>query len=63
MKARGSPTRAKAVKEMRALGLFSAGRRSMTMGGDGRLKTVFSEVKRISLEHVAANNMGNMIQE
>ena len=59
-KARGSPARANAVKEMKTLGYQ---REKYDYGRRWAAETVFSAVKRISGEHVAATKTKNMMQE
>ena len=61
-KARGSPARAKAVKEMKALG-YQRWKEKYDYGRRWATETVFSAVKRISGEHVAATKTENMMQE
>jgi hypothetical protein len=61
-KARGSPPRAKAVREMKNLG-YECWKQKYDYGRRWAAETVFSAVKRISGEHVAATTTENMMQE
>jgi hypothetical protein len=61
-KARGSPARAKAVMERKELG-YQRWKEKYNYGRRWATETVFSAVKRISGEHVAATKTENMMQE
>lgn len=61
-RARGSPARAKAVREMKDLG-YKEWKQKYSYGRRWAAETVFSAVKRISGEHVAATRTENMMQE
>jgi hypothetical protein len=61
-RARGSPARAKAVREMKDLG-YQCWRRKYSYGRRWASESTFSAVKRISGEYVAATKTENMIQE
>jgi hypothetical protein len=61
-RARGSPARAKAVREMKDLG-YKEWKQKYSYGRRWAAETVFSAVKRISGEHVAATKTENMMQE
>jgi hypothetical protein len=61
-KARGSPARAKAVREMRDLG-YQSWRQKYSYGRRWTSESTFSAVKRISGEYVTATKAENMIQE
>jgi hypothetical protein len=61
-KARGSPARAKAVRDMKNLG-YQRWKQKYDYGRRWAAETVFSAVKRISGEHVAATKTENMMQE
>ncbi len=61
-KAKGSPARAKAVREMKNLG-FQCWKLKYDYGKRWAAESVFSAVKRISGEHVAATKTENMMQE
>ena len=61
-KARGSPARAKAVREVKDLG-YKEWKQKYSYGRRWAAETAFSAVKRISGEHVAATKTENMMQE
>ena len=61
-KARGSPARGKAVREMKGLG-YQRWKQKYDYGMRWAAESVFSAVKRISGEHVAATKTENMMQE
>jgi hypothetical protein len=61
-KARGSPARAKAVREMRDLG-YQCWKQKYNYGRRWAAESVFSAVKRIAGEYVTATKTENMIQE
>ena len=61
-KARGSPARARAVREMKNLG-YENWKEKYNYGRRWAAESVFSAVKRISGEHVAAIKAENMMQE
>jgi hypothetical protein len=61
-RARGSPARAKAVREVKDLG-YKGWKQKYSYGRRWAAETVFSAVKRISGEHVAATKKENMMQE
>jgi hypothetical protein len=61
-KARGSPARAKAVREMKELG-YQRWKQKYGYGSRWAAESVFSAVKRISGEHVTATKTENMMQE
>lgn len=61
-KARGSPARAKAVREMNELG-YQSWKQKYDYGRRWAAESVFSAVKRISGEHVTATKTENMMQE
>jgi hypothetical protein len=61
-KARGSPARAKAVRERKELG-YQRWKEKYDYGRRWAAETVFSAAKRISGEHVAATKTENMMQE
>jgi hypothetical protein len=61
-KARGSPARGKAVREMKGLG-YQRWKQKYDYGRRWAAESVFSAVKRISGEHVAATKTENMMQE
>ncbi len=61
-KARGSPARAKAVREAKDLGYLDW-KQKYSYGRRWAAETAFSAVKRISGEHVAATKTENMMQE
>jgi len=61
-KARGSPARAKAVRDMKNLG-YQRWKQKYDYGRRWAAETVFSAVKRIAGEHVAATKTENMMQE
>ena len=61
-KARGSPARAKAVRDMKNLG-YQRWKKKYDYGRRWAAETVFSAVKRIAGEHVAATKTVNMMQE
>ena len=61
-KARGSPARAKAVREMKELG-YQSWKQKYDYGRRWAAESVFSAVKRISGEHVTATKTENMMQE
>jgi hypothetical protein len=62
IKARGSPSRAKAVRELKDFG-YLAWRQKYDYGKRWAAETVFSSVKRISGEHVSATKTENMLHE
>jgi len=61
-KARGSPARAKAVREVKYLG-YQDWKQKYSYGRRWAAETAFSAVIRISGEHVAATKTENMMQE
>jgi hypothetical protein len=61
-KSRGSPARVNAVREMKSLG-YQNWKQKYSYGRRWAAETVFSAVKRISGEHVAATKKENMMQE
>ena len=61
-KARGSPARAKAVRDMKELG-YQSWKQKYDYGRRWAAESVFSAVKRISGEHVTATKTENMMQE
>jgi hypothetical protein len=61
-KSRGSPARANAVREMKSLG-YQNWKQKYSYGRQWAAETVFSAVKRISGEHVAATKKENMMQK
>jgi hypothetical protein len=61
-KARGSPSRAKAVKELQDIG-YQLWKQKYGYGRRWAVETVFSSVKRISGEHVSATKIENMLHE
>jgi Transposase DDE domain len=61
-KARGSSARAKAVREIKNLG-YSLWKQKYNYGRRCAVESVFSAVKRISGEYVAATKTENMMQE
>ena len=61
-KARGSPSRARAVRELKDLG-YQCWKEKYNYGRRWAAESVFSAVKRISGEHVMATKTENMIQE
>jgi hypothetical protein len=61
-KSRGSPARAKAVREMKCLG-YRLWKQKYSYGRRWAAETVFSAVKRISGEYIAATKKENMMQE
>jgi len=61
-KARGSPARGKAVREMKGLG-YQSWKQKYDYGRRWAAESVFSAVKRISGEHVTATKTENMMQE
>jgi hypothetical protein len=61
-KARGSPARAEAVREIKELG-YQGWKQKYDYGKRWAAESVFSAVKRISGEHVAATKTENMMRE
>jgi len=61
-KARGSPSRARAVRELKDLG-YQCWKKKYNYGRRWAAESVFSAVKRISGEHVMATKTENMMQE
>ena len=61
-KARGSPARARAVRELKDLG-YQNWKEKYNYGRRWAAESVFSAVKRISGEHVMATKTENMMQE
>jgi hypothetical protein len=61
-RARGSPARAKAVREMRDLG-YQSWRQKYNYGRHWASESAFSAVKGISGEYATATKTENMIQE
>ena len=61
-KARGSPARARAVRELKDLG-YQSWKEKYNYGQRWAAESVFSAVKRISGEHVMATKTENMMQE
>ena len=61
-KARGSPSRARAVRELKDLG-YQCWKEKYNYGRRWAAESVFSAVKRISGEHVMATKTENMMQE
>ena len=61
-KARGSPARARAVRELKDLG-YQSWKEKYHYGRRWAAESVFSAVKRISGEHVMATKTENMMQE
>jgi hypothetical protein len=61
-KARGSPARAKAVREVKEWG-YQAWKQKYDYEKRWAAESIFSAVKRISGEHVTATKMENMMQE
>jgi hypothetical protein len=61
-RARGSPARAKAVREMKNIG-YQSWKLKYDYGKRWAVESVFSAVKRIAGEHVAATRTENMMQE
>ena len=61
-KARGSPARARAVRELKDLG-YQSWKEKYHYGRRWAAESVFSAVKRISGEHVRATKTENMMQE
>ena len=61
-KARGSPGRARAVRELKDLG-YQSWKEKYNYGRRWAAESVFSAVKRISGEHVMATKKENMMQE
>jgi hypothetical protein len=61
-KFRGSPSRAKAVKELQDIG-FQAWKQKYGYGHRWAVETVISSVKRISGEYVSATKIDNMLHE
>jgi hypothetical protein len=61
-KARGSPARARAVRELKDLG-YQSWKEKYNYGRRWAAESVFSAVKRISGEHVMATKTENMMQE
>ena len=61
-KARGSPARARAVRELKDLG-YQSWKEKYNYGRRRAVESVFSAVKRISGENVMATKTENMMQE
>jgi hypothetical protein len=61
-RARGSPARAKAVRDMKNIG-YQSWKLKYDYGKRWAVESVFSAVKRIAGEHVAATRKENMMQE
>jgi len=61
-KARGSPSRAKAVKQLQDIG-YQMWKQNYGYGRRWAVETIFSSVKRISGEYVSATKIENMLQE